>query len=605
MHRLSQVAILNFRSCREVTLPLNDFTPLVGCNNAGKSNILTAVEWLLDASALTVQDFNDTTSPVCVSGEVMGIEDALVAAMPANQAKAIRPYVADGVLRLRRTMAQPGGAASAKLEVRDPAITNQADEGAWVPNPTGIQQALKALFPESIRIRAMEDAADDVGKQSKSNTIGRLVADVIEPFRTAHESDLRSALAQIAAKLSVDGDQRAEALTAFDEGASAKLADLFPGLRLKLDVPLPEVPELFKSGTVRVVETQGGGTIARPFDAVGHGAQRCIQMALIRYLAETQASGQKGKRTLLLIDEPELYLHPQGVEQVRLALKALSAGSYQVIFTTHSPLMLHREQAPHTVVVTKPDHATGTRAREPLSAAVREAIDAAAHQSRMLFELGNASEVFFSDRVLLSEGKTEQRLLPLLYEVIRGRPARADRLGLVPLNGSGGLLRALKVLKAMGVDGRGVADLDFAFVAAIQARLIDPESDPDVAAAKSALARLSPIHGFPLEANGFPRKDKGGTWTAAAAWAVFAKDPDGARLVEAQRRKLLPSGVWAWAEGTIEDVLGLAGKGEDAIQQAEEDIRNLSAADARRRYPAVADLFEWLSGPERLLPWGQ
>jgi len=89
-------------------------------------------------------------------------------------------------------------------------------------------------------------------------------------------------------------------------------------------------------------------------------------------LSEKKAEPQTPERTLLLIDEPELYLHPQGIEQVRQALKQLAGGRYQVLFSTHSPLMLHRDHAGNTVMVRKPELATGTAVRKPLGSAVRE-----------------------------------------------------------------------------------------------------------------------------------------------------------------------------------------------------------------------------------------
>jgi putative ATP-dependent endonuclease of OLD family len=319
VHRLDHIEISNFRSCYQVSLPLDDFTPIVGYNNAGKSNILAAIEWFLEASALSANDFNDPQKRLSVTGSISGVSIALLDLMPANQRTSIKPYVQGELLRLRRAMPQPGAAATAKLEVRDPSISDENDQAAWVAIPTGIPQAIKVLLPEVIRVRAMENASDDVGKASKSNTIGKLIAEIIEPIRNEHEADLRAALDQIGSRLSADGSQRAEKLNEFDAGASAQLADLFPGLTIKLDVPLPDIPDLFKNGTVRILELQGGNLASRTFDSVGHGAQRCIQMALIRYLAETKAAMQIGKRALLLIDEPELYLHPQGVEQVRQA----------------------------------------------------------------------------------------------------------------------------------------------------------------------------------------------------------------------------------------------------------------------------------------------
>lgn len=591
MHHLAEVTISNFRSCAQVTLPLDDFTPIVGYNNAGKSNILSAIEWLLDASALSATDFTSLKQPVSVEGTITGITELLLGTMPQNQQKQVRPYVDTEFLRFRRTMAQPGAGSTAKLEVRNPAVPDEKAVKAWAPNPTGIQQALKALFPESIRVHAMQDASDDVGKQTKGNTIGKLIADIIEPVRKDHEGELREALANIATKLSAEGEQRAARLKEFDAGATESLQDLFPGLQVKLDVPLPEIPDLFKNGTVRVFEVQGDTASSRTFDAVGCGAQRCIQMALIRYLAEKKADATEAKRTLLLIDEPELYLHPQGIEQVRQALKKLAGGRYQVLFSTHSPLMLHRDHAGNTVMVRKPDSAKGTVVRKPLASAVKEAIDDAGHQSRVLFELGNAAEVFFSDRVLLNEGKTEQRLLPLLYEGYFGCAPGADRTGIVPLDGSSNFARAFRVLRAMEIEAKIVADLDYAFRQAKE--LTDGKDLPDMVAVKKVLDRLKAVHGFPME-GALPIGDKKCGWTAAAAWALFAKDADGAIIAASQHAKLRGYGIWVWKEGTLEDVLGVSDKGEEAIQALEQDAPSHKGAALKAKYPGIAEFLDWL-----------
>lgn len=597
MHRLARVSITNYRSCKQVTLPLDDFTPIVGYNNAGKSNMLSAIEWLLDASALLPSDFNTAKEPVSVEGTVTGITESLIGDMPANQQKPIRRYVKEDGLRFRRTMREPGGGASAPLEVRDPAVEDEKAEKAWAPNPVGISQALKALFPEAIRIHAMQDASDDVGKQTKSNTIGKLIANIIEPVRKEHEGELRDALANLATKLSADGEQRTATLKDFDTGATASLRDLFPGLHIKLDVPLPAIPDLFKGGTVRVFEVQGDSITSRTFEALGHGARRCIHMALIRYLAEKKAETTDTRRTLLLIDEPELYLHPQGIEQVRHALKRLADGRYQVLFTTHSPLMLHRDHAGNTVVVRKPEMATGTTVRKPLASAVREAIAGAGHQTRVLFELGNAAEVFFSDRVLINEGKTEQRLLPLLYESYCGRAPGADRTGIVPVHGSGNMAKAFRVLQSMKMDARIVADLDFAFRHAKE--LTNEKDHPDMGAVQAAMERLARIHGFTLD-GAFPKGDKKTGWTSAAAWALFAKDDDGVQIVADEHARLRKYGIWVWKEGTIEDALGIADKGEEVIQCVEQALAALSSDDLKARHPSVVDFFEWLAAREAL-----
>ncbi len=593
MHSLTFIKITNFRSCLATVLTINEFTPIVGYNNAGKSTILSAVEWLLAPSALLASDFNVAGEPIIVEGKIEGIEEAILDAMPNNHANAIRPYIDNGVIRIRRRMPIPGAAGTAKIEVRDLAVTDEASDTAWRGNPTGLDGAIKAIFPAPIRIQAMEKAGDDVGKSSKTNTIGRLIAAITEEVKTAHEDEFRGALMTIRNRLAADGDNRAEELQSLDSETSAQLADLFPGLSLKIDLAPPEIPDLFKSGTVQVIESDGPGS-ARSFDSVGHGAQRCIQMALIRHLASKTVSGDNPRTTLLLIDEPELYLHPQGIEQVRLALKKLSQNAYQVVFSTHSPAMITRDSAPVTVVVRKNGAPLSTTARNPLRAAATAAIEEAAHQSRMIFELGRASEVFFSDKVLLGEGKTEARLLPIVYEALRGKSLKGDRFGLVAVDSSNNLIPAKRVLTEMQIDSIALADLDFAFKVAPRQGLL-PTADTDLVAARPILLRLSTVVGadFQLETDGLPKK--GGALKPADAWAVFAADTEGQQIAERLHQKLLTHGIWLWKVGTIEDALGGVGKGEAAIQALELSLPAMSPATIQTDLPEISALLNWFS----------
>jgi len=68
MHRVSCIHIENFRSCRNVTLPLEGYTPLIGQNNTGKSTILQAIEWGLQPKALSAADFSTPEVPVDFRG---------------------------------------------------------------------------------------------------------------------------------------------------------------------------------------------------------------------------------------------------------------------------------------------------------------------------------------------------------------------------------------------------------------------------------------------------------------------------------------------------------------------------------------------------------
>ncbi|MEP4338976.1 MAG: AAA family ATPase, partial [Roseobacter sp.] len=168
----------------------------------------------------------------------------------------------------------------------------------------------------------MEDAAEDSAKSKTTTTIGKLLAEFIEPVRQAHEAEINQHLGQVEQQLSADGTSRLAEFNAIDDSINQKINDLFPGVGVKLHFPTPSLDDLIKAGTVKVYEDTG---VARGFSSYGHGAQRAIQMTLVRHLAEVKrGAGQADGSTLLLIDEPELYLHPFAIEHIREALKTLS-----------------------------------------------------------------------------------------------------------------------------------------------------------------------------------------------------------------------------------------------------------------------------------------
>ena len=560
MHTLSEITLNNFRSCDEATFPLSGFTPLVGYNNGGKSNILDSIRWLLKSSALAKKDFYDSEKPVVVSGVISGITEELLNNLIEKHRNRIEPYCTDGILRIRRIQPSPGGSAkNIILEVRNPDIDDQSAENSWDKNPTGIDAAIKAIFPEPIEIRAMEDAAEDVAKSKTGTTIGKLINEIMQPIEQQHGDEISNVLDGIRRRLDAEGVERVPELNAFDEGANEKLRDLFPGVRIRVHVPTPQIRDLFKSGTIKVFEE--GLEIGRDITAIGHGAQRSIQMALVRYLAEMKAeAAQNPARTVLLIDEPELYLHPQAIEQVRMALKTLSEQGYQVVFATHSPQMIHANDIANTLIIRKADNRC-TYARKRLTDAINEVIEDAPSQTQTLFELSNSSQILFSERVLIAEGRTEERLIPEIYQLEKGKTLGASKIALISPGGSGNIIKCLKILDVMNIPAQALVDLDFAFRDAVRANIVN-EDDEDLIACRNLFVPLAEEHGFQLAEDGFPQK--GGTMSAAEAFALFAEIDDAKPHIESLHEKLLGIKIWLWKRGTIEQYLGLESKGESA-----------------------------------------
>ncbi len=591
MHRISYISITNFRACKNVAFPLGLYTPLVGQNNTGKSSILEAIRWALKPSALLITDFCDKDAPVVVAIKIEGVGEELLRRVPEEKhRKAIGPFCRDEVLWIR---ASATGPKSILKEVWD--TDTCSAEGvpiAWRSYPTGLPEAVSVLLPEPLFIEAMDDIGEDLGKAKAGTTIKSLLDEIMVPVLEAHH-ELTEALATIRSVLSADSDKRSSHLQDFDGKTTEALASFFPGLTLDLDLQLIDIKEFFKAGDLHVTDMTTNDR--RRFDQMGTGAQRAIQMALVRYLAQVRNAYPSGtSRRLLLIDEPELYLHPQGARRIRQALQSLSRFDFQVVFSTHSPLMLSRDNAADTVVVCKTKE-LGTVTRKPLRDAVGAALKNAAAQTRTMFELGNIAEIYFSERVVLCEGKTDRRLLPLAYERLYGWAPELEGIAFVSLGSCADIPKALPVLEAMNIPSVAIADLDFAFTHSRfgHTALLD-KNRKDMADVKRILGRLQPVHGLSLDDNGLPMNDRSGGPTAIQAWAKVAGDAEGEKIVHAVHEELKSKRVWVWPQGCIENVTKYDGKGESAISDQESLLQSMGADTIKGDMPALNDCLEWI-----------
>ncbi|WP_289054035.1 ATP-dependent nuclease [Carboxylicivirga marina] len=489
-HRLSSVSIENFKSIQEIEFELSDYTPLVGYNNAGKSNIIEAIKWVLRKSSLKQTDFNNSVNPVVISAIIDGIDDDILDNITDSHRQRIEPFLDNERLNIRRTQLAPNAtAAQIRLEVLNPA------DGQWQLNPAGIDNAIKDLFPEPIHIGAMENSEEDVSKSKSGTTIGKLLAEIIGPVEQQYGDQLRNVLTGLKDVLDADGVNRAPELNQFDQDVNTKLDAFFPDINVKVHVPTPEIKEVFTKGTIKVYENQNAN--GTDVSALGHGAQRSIQMALVRHLADLKiAANENTTTTLLLIDEPELYLHPQAIEILRNSLKVLSTQGYQVLFSTHSPFMVTQKDIAHTLLIRK-NEVAGTHKRNSLKTAIPQIEQNAQHQLTLMFALSNSSNILFSERVILAEGKTENRLVPFLIEVISGRTLGLNKCALVSQGGSGNTRKSLEVLAVMDLPCKALVDLDYAFTQAVEDGYLQ-DNDPDIVACRNEMAQLAPAHGINL-----------------------------------------------------------------------------------------------------------
>jgi hypothetical protein len=109
---------------------------------------------------------------------------------------------------------------------------------------------------------------------------------------------------------------------------------------------------------------------------------------------------------IIILDEPQSFLHPGAVRKLVEVLRHYTKDKHQLIIATHSP-----------TVITSADPATVTMIRQEGGESLFESIDIkeTAAQRVYLSEVGaRLSDVFGYDRVLWVEGETEERCFPLI-----------------------------------------------------------------------------------------------------------------------------------------------------------------------------------------------
>jgi hypothetical protein len=530
---------------------------LVGYNNAGKSNIIRALEWAIEAKARPAADFYNVDNPLEVECFVSGIDEFVLNNLGAHRAR-IEPHVEDGSIRIRTTQVSPGGTArDVKREIWLPGENN------W-GNPQGIPNAIKALFPEVIRIEAMVDAQSELASNKTSTTIGKLIKAIMDPIVEEQGSKIQEALKELNELFGVEGDKRSDALSEFDEMATDAISDFFPGFKARLHAPPPEIKEIFKSGKLVFSEESNGIDVWRDVQYYGHGVLRAAQMAMVKMLAKIGGSSASG-RIFLLIDEPELYMHPQMIESLKFALRKLSMQGYQVVFSTHSPLMIGRNEIPDAAMVNKQDRCTTIR--KTLKSCCDEIEGCANQVESLMLDLNNSSQFLFCDKVIFVEGDTERELIPDLTDLLLNDSLLKSGAALVTLNGCSGLPKSRRVLEAVGISHKAIVDLDFTFNYGKLLHIWD-ENNELYQRCIDCIAGVAGRDGYAL--NGVGLFKKGNGHTAEEAYNAFATSEGGASLVSEVVDLFKYHRIWVWRLGSIEYHLGMENKGGDAIREYRE-----------------------------------
>lgn len=413
--KLRKLIIQNFRCIGNspVTVELDDIVVLVGPNNAGKSTILRAYEVIAKNAALTLDDFYEHNAGYTPTIE---LHTAIVNDLPAN--RWIKTENGENIVRERWSWTKPD--VTPKREGFD------VNDG-WSENvPWGAANVAAGRRPSPHRLSAFDDPEEQVKqvtdllfkafqKGCKGQGKHKVAADgtpELDENDQPKKSTYGQLLESVVAMQSALAEQSAVDVEHAETHLSGFVSKVFPKHKVKLDARPEEDPTkvfafFFKASTGLKMGPEGGHLSA--VEKQGSGARRTLMWAVLRYLAEKDQGQEAGPGNLLLLDEPELCLHPNAIrESCETLYKLPEAGKWQVILTTHSPAFIDLSRDNTTVVRVERDGTgavQGTTVFRPKKAKLSAG-------EKLEMKLLNAfdpyvAEFFFGGRTILVEGDTE------------------------------------------------------------------------------------------------------------------------------------------------------------------------------------------------------
>ncbi len=179
---------------------------------------------------------------------------------------------------------------------------------------------------------------------------------------------------------------------------------IFPQIKQITVPPAPGTPQTVRISVWAIDPESEREDLAVPLAESGTGIGQILAML---YVVLTSVHPR-----IILIDEPQSFLHPGAVRKLFDILKEHS--QHQYIVTTHSP-----------TVVTSADPQTLLLLRKVEVESVVEPLDVHETQQLRLFlsEIGaRLSDVFGADNILWVEGPTEEQCFPLILASVAKQP---------------------------------------------------------------------------------------------------------------------------------------------------------------------------------------
>jgi putative ATP-dependent endonuclease of the OLD family len=445
--RLHKLIVKNFRgiSSNAIEIELDEIVVLVGPNNVGKSSILRAYEIVMKQGSnegkLQLEDFPNS---IVNQENLPEIELQTIIFTNAPGARWIHKTEQDELLiREKWTWNSPNtNPQRCGFDVQKNAWDDQVPWGApSVANTRRpVPHRIEAFASPDTQAKEIADLLINILKEklkstkSTADTEDKLdYAKLIESIGLLQKTVVASAKEEIER---IEGD------------ISSLLAKVFPKHQIKLDAkPETDVEKAFTpfKASPDLLMGPSDGYLSK-VSQQGSGARRTLLWTALKYLADSKSGNADSARpNVLLLDEPEICLHPSAIREARKVLYDLpKSKNWQVMITTHSPIFIDLSKD-NTTVVRVERNADNSVLGTTLYRPSRSKLD---DNDRANLKALNAcdpyvNEFFFGNKSVVVEGDTEFTSFSLVKDL---NPDKYHDLHIIRARGKGIIITLLKIL---------------------------------------------------------------------------------------------------------------------------------------------------------------
>lgn len=437
--KLVKMHIRNFRCINNdgLTVELDNIVCLVGANNAGKSTVLCAYEYAVTPGIkLNSQDFNDENHPVTIELWVHipeGVENI--------DEKWKEPQ--DGLLLVKSKWQWDKPGDKVVRQTWNPE-ENSYSEGE---KAAGLDTVFNSRLPKPFRVGALDNP---LGEYKELMSIA--LEPLIEKYNSflKEESEINNKLREFIQLANQPIKDMKSEISEVQSKIDSVYGKIFSGAKINISISIDDLqfdPKSLLTKGSNIVLTEYNKEV--DWTQQGTGSQRALfwsmlqvrselksaldlkkNSAQLNVLKDKQSQGKNLTKAelkkleelestqnisqvpilpghMLLIDEPEIALHPSAVRAAKQHLYNLAAASgWQVMISTHHPAFIDPLEDHTTIVRLQRDQANISP--KTYKADEMEFTDDEKENLKalMLFD-EHFAEVFFAKNIILVEGDTE------------------------------------------------------------------------------------------------------------------------------------------------------------------------------------------------------